>query len=417
MITSPDRQFANMVQKVDFLIDGRLIKKDEALFLSCKKLRPENRKYMESAGLAYIDEPSGTISMGEMTRALGLFFLTARRCLKEESLALDTALRAVYFYIVWKSLAERVDIGRLISCADFGQQSVARNIILENDGCETYYYLDSANLGCFKARKDLGAGYRHNIYSFLHYTYFVSWNDFISEYFRSMACGVKEYLNFGCLWAEHLRLISDGQIDSNLKKVLRRKDPERKRRIVSVFDCGMHDHFMNTYEYGIEFLNGILHLIKSLPDIFVVFKEKKPRPYHKKISHRFTDILDLYSRLENHERCYFVSSSGNPSEIIASSDITISMPFTSTTFEAVSALRKAIYYDPDGRFADTYYYGIPGLVCRDSDGLPERVRHLLEMSGEEYARYINEHVRGKIEDYMDCRAITRLREHLSGVPA
>lgn len=43
MIVAPLRQLANKIQNVDFLIDGNLIKKEETVFLSRRKLNKEQK--------------------------------------------------------------------------------------------------------------------------------------------------------------------------------------------------------------------------------------------------------------------------------------------------------------------------------------------------------------------------------------
>jgi polysaccharide biosynthesis PFTS motif protein len=303
MIISPLRQFANEIQKVDFLVDDYLINKNETIFISYRRLSKNNKKYLEKNQLNYLYNLTKFISFQDINRVLP-FCLSLLFSCDQKIFILDTALRLIYYYLKWMGFTKNIKIDNLITHCDFGIQSIARNIILKQSGCKTYYYMDTANFGCFFAKKDSHIKYRHNNFGFLYYDYFVSWNDEVSRYFRDSQCRFKNYINLGCFWSEHLRRIEEGKIKSDFKCRVYQQGYREGMKLISVFDSTFHDNSITTYEDGIKFLQGILKLLEDLPNIFVVLKEKKKRNIHQKITDKFREVLDIYNKLENHYRCF-----------------------------------------------------------------------------------------------------------------
>jgi hypothetical protein len=129
---------------------------------------------------------------------------------------------------------------------------------------------------------------------------------------------------------------------------------------------------------------------------------------------RYTpELLKWIEELKNHPRSLAVSTDIAPSEIIALSDLTISFPFTSTTFEALSAARKALYFDAADKFRGALFDRIPGLVCHNYEELKSRAAELLFAADNgRFSAYLDNYVRGKLEGYLDGRALDRFRELL-----
>ncbi|MDD5356023.1 MAG: polysaccharide biosynthesis PFTS motif protein, partial [Candidatus Omnitrophica bacterium] len=400
MIMFPQRQFANRIQKVDFLIDDALIKKDEVLFMSSMKIPAPYRGYLADNRLDYLDNLEQFISWGGILKMLPVY-LSIVFSIRTEPVVLETAMHLLYYYLRWEGVAKNIKIGKVISYCDFGVHPIARNIILNKYGSESYFYMDSINSTYFFSKQNSGHKYKHPLWGFLHYDYFIAWNDDIASYFRESKCTFKHYLNLGCFWSEHLRLIKQGIITSDFKNRLSQHGYREGMKLISVFDSSYNEDSLTTYDDGIVFLKGILKLLDDFPEVFMVIKEKRSITAHKKFisesSSKFLEIRDLYTKLENHPRCYGASARDNSSEVIAFTDLTISFPFSSTTFEAFSARSKAIWYDAADKFRGTFYDNVPGLICHSYDELSRRVRQLLfEISQPEYDSYLYNHIKAKI---------------------
>lgn len=412
-IVSTKRQFANEIQKVDFLIDGDLIKKKEVIFLSHKILDNNARAYLKNHQLDYLDDLGSYVSFKEVSRVMREYLALFPSFFKEDSLMLETNLKGLFFYVTWESLTRNIQIDNLIAYCSYEIKSIFRNIMLQGCGCKTYQYNDSMNFGYFFRKDNVKTKYSFEL-GFLFGDYFIVWNKAVIDYFKFIHFDFKHYIDVGCFWSEHLRLIREGQITSNVKVSLNSKGYKPGMKIISVFDSTFHDNSFTPYSDGIIFLEDMLRLADDFEDVFIILKEKKLRSLHKANTSRYLEILRIYEKFDQHPRCFCVNSDGNSSEVIAASDLTISFPFTSTTFEALCARRKAIWFDATDKYNETFYCNIPGLVCHNYKDLSRRVKALLyDISQEEYEQYLDKHVKGKVELYMDGRAISRFRELLN----
>ena len=415
MIISPERQFANKVQKVDFLLDEKHVRKEETVFISWKKLSKQHRRYMTENGLNIMDNLISDLSaktcLAVLAKALGLLAASFRRGMRLSSL--QSAKLLLVYYAIWTSFTDRCRIDNLISYCDFGSQSIARNIILSKTGTKTWYYTDAFNFNNLFISDDNADNVPSysSIIGLLNYDYFVSWSEELIRYFKLHKQRIGNYVDVGCLWASHISEIRNGKIRSELPDALRKRGFTENNKLVSVFDSTYVDYTMTPYADGIRFLEDVYRLLEELPDIFVVYKEKKSRAYLQRYS---PEMIKLLEKLEKHPRCYLPSRSMNSSEAIAFSDLTVSFPFTSTTFEALSARKKALYYDASGKFKGTFYDNIPGLVCHDYITLRNKVNDLLfNISDEEYNIYLDQNIKGKLENYLDEKAISRFRALLT----
>lgn len=408
-VVSPARQFANKIQTVDFLIDGEMIKKEDAVFHSYSKLSKNEQEYLARRQLTFFDDSEAFISFSEIGRIIPAYLLLIFSIFKENSTTLKTSLKGLYFYVIWDSLARNIKFDNYITYSIYEIKSIFRNIVFEAHGCTTYQFMDSTNFGYFFTNTKT-KGKKSFLLGFLYGDYLIVWNDEIINFLKFVHCQFEHYVNLGCFWSEHVRMISEREIKMTISEKLESSNYRPGMMIISVFDSTASDDAHTTYSDAIGFLQGIYSLMQDIPDAFFVLKEKNLRSYHKVMSAKYQEINALYEKFDDFTRCLVIGKKANPSEIIAMSDLTISSPFTSTTFEAVSARKKALWYDASGKFRQSYYDNVPGLVCHTYEELLTRVKDLLfETSDEKYGHYLETHIKGKIESYLDGKAITRFR--------
>ena len=184
--------------------------------------------------------------------------------------------------------------------------------------------------------------------------------------------------------------------------------------MLAVFDSTYHNETVTGYVHGLAFARDIFSLLEEITDIFVIFKEKKNRIFHR-MGQDTKGIERAYAALDAHPRCLMLGSQQSRSEIVSLADLTVSFPFTSTTLEALGACRKAIFYDPTGGFQNCFYAKIPGLTAHGYGEFKERVQKLLfQTTNEEYDQYLMTEIKEEIDPYLDGRAVTRFRELLLG---
>jgi polysaccharide biosynthesis PFTS motif protein len=148
-------------------------------------------------------------------------------------------------------------------------------------------------------------------------------------------------------------------------------------------------------------------------NIYIIFKEKKDRSIHYLLDPILgPKLLKIYEKMSSHPRITMCSNQDDPSEIISVSDMVISFPFTSTTFEALSINRPAIWHDPLGCYKDMLYDRTEGVVSHSYEELKTKVLEIKNMKPNEYRNPIP---LGSplLDPYRDGKAIERFRELLT----
>lgn len=414
IIVSPLTQFANQIQKVDFLLDNKNLNKTNTIFIFSDRLETSRKKQMTKNGLHFIDNLPVALSGRSLLTVLAYSRFAFLAKIKTQFI-LDTYVKLLVIFAKWNDIPGVCRMDNLISHGDFGLQSIGRNILLKkhNPAIKTWYYMHSISFNLFLAPNANSVNIRYLPLSFLFYDYFLTWSDFMAGYFRRHDQTVDSYICVGCLWSEHIvELSRQEKIADYLGQIDKYKQSNNKYRVVAVFDTTFSDDMMRTSADGMEFLQGICRLLQDMPDIFVILKEKKERKTAMKYC---PQVVDFYKELEKHPRCYLPLMRASPSEIISVSELVISFPFTSTTYEAIAARKKAVYYDASGKFKNTLYDEVPGLVCHGYLELKQRASELLfRINSDEYNKYLDEFVKGKFEPRLDGRGLSRFRELLAG---
>ena len=415
------REFSNPVRGVDFLFDGNRIHSDNTLFIPLVHLTDDLNQQLIDKGLNLSEGPAAPsfddarrLSFQQVRMILGIPF--------HPSWLGRTATHLVNDFWFWTGFCERYNVANLVSSVDFGFNHIGRNIILNRNGTHTWYYLDSLNTGEASLASRNGEPYKMPFWSFLHYDSCVTWNDRHAAYFGAHKQQISEYISVGCLWSEHVRLVRSGKIKSQFKEMLSKAGYMPHHKLVAVFDHSYGAISITNYKDGAAFLLDLEQLVNDDPEIFLVLKEKKPRRFLK---HDFWFSMNpdgdavekILERLESHPRIYLPGYDVSPSELIALADLTISLPFTSTTLEALGVGSKSIFYDPSAKFLDAFNSQIPGLVAHGYAQLQTQVETLLYNTSEEYYQeYLENQIRPILDPYLDGMALTRFRDLLCGEP-
>jgi polysaccharide biosynthesis PFTS motif protein len=213
----------------------------------------------------------------------------------------------------------------------------------------------------------------------------------------------------------------EGRIASQLEKEIFADFDKAKYRTIAFFDSSYLPNSFSPLEDGVIFYQSILKLLEEFPDIFVIIKEKKAEEAVLGIYEKWGGDCNIFhqqykpalDKLRKHPRCHITGYKGDPSEIIAMSDLTITYAFSSSTVEALCARRKAAFFDPNNRWRGYRYDRIPNLVAHSYEELKRLIQKLLyETTEEEYRDFLNVYVKGVIDPYLDGKALTRFRKLL-----
>lgn len=227
---------------------------------------------------------------------------------------------------------------------------------------------------------------------------------------------VRQYHHVGNVWSE---LIVQAQ-DTGQAAGLRGQwfgDRAGAGKVVAWFDTSFvqADRSPSTYTEGIAGYADLLRLLEEDERLLAVIKPSKDAFYcsdpRSQWSHPLgKQLLDMWARLKQHPRIYFAGDDADPALVIAASDLVVTLCFSSPTAEALGARKRAIWYDPGQRWRDTLYGQEPLLVAHGFDELKRVSQTLLrEMSEPAYQQFLDERVRGLVEDHLDGRGLSRFR--------
>jgi polysaccharide biosynthesis PFTS motif protein len=178
-------------------------------------------------------------------------------------------------------------------------------------------------------------------------------------------------------------------------------------KLIAVFDTSYGVDAPLKEEDGIRFIRDIQKLLEDMPEVGVIFKEKKPR---EELSQR---IASVYKKMGSQGRLYASTDVNEPDvqEAIAASDLVISACFTSPTLVALGAGKKGIFYDPTSLFKGFYYENIPKFVANNYKELKEIVKFwLYEITDEAFLEYLEQHIKNNVDSNLEGEAISRLRK-------
>lgn len=361
-IISP-RQLKGNRKSLDFIIDNKNIHKSEVVYLSHFSLSKEQKNILRNLQYNVIQLPCPGYFYSNFMKWGKLFLISIKEIFSSSFQEIHVASTCFFNYFRWKWILNNIDIAHFITHCDFGISHISRNIALNQVSVKTWYFTDSMNhFNNFQENESV-FNKRHPFWTYLYYDNFITWSRFIADYFNSHPTLLKNTHVVGCLWSEY-----DKKFGNKENKISNIKN--EKKFVVSVFDTTYTMNSITSYVEGVTFAEDILRLTEELEEIYILFKEKKDRNIHYLLDpDNGPKLLNLYNEMKQHPRIIFYSNKEDSSYLIYISDMVISFPFTSPTFEALSINKPAIWYDPKGNYKNTPYGRIKGLTVIGYDEL------------------------------------------------
>jgi len=408
-----DLAFYHKYRTIDFLLDGIKLNKNNSIFCIETEISDEYQAELNKRNYYSLKIPKilHTVSLSFIwqiliKKVLIFWILSIKDSFFTPAYFIKAVLRDVYTFVSWERLLMFYEIEHYVAYNDYESSSIIRNIVLANHKVKTWYYLHSRDFGDSFMLGDKRNDFRWRQLAYFNFENFVTFGN--AEFFlKKHPNHVKRFWSLGCLWSEHVRLISKDKVLEDLN--IPRQDPDTHRGgIVGVFNTDFGENVPLKLLDLASFIDGILSLLEKFPELTVVFKEKYPRIDVSK------EILPYFRKLENHPRCFMSGDRFEAAEIISISDLIIGACFTSPVIEALGAGRKAIFFDSLGRFVDTHYDQLPNFVAHNMGELYNLIQlWLYNTSVQEFDEYLQQHVKKRLDLSSDCKAITRFRELLT----
>ncbi|KQC04389.1 MAG: hypothetical protein APR53_03325 [Methanoculleus sp. SDB] len=419
-VYTQDWGFLFRYRKIDFLLDGDTITRENTLFCIETDISQEYRDILNA-------KKYNTIEIRTILSTLTYDFIwnvaiksglqcSVRSCVFSPAVPsyfIKTAIGIIYHYMIWTRFTEVYALTHYVVYTHFEKYHVVRNIVLGKAGIKTWYYIHSTHHNDL-FEKPGESPLRHVFYSYLYYDNLVSWGNVCVEIFTRTKNYFTNYYNVGCIWSEHARRIAEGECPSGLRKKAFENLETKPEKVLGVFDTSFGKGVILQEDDIISYIAGILKFLKNNPEIGVLFKPKKVwEEMMVQMPDIDRDFRDVYEELLSHERCYSVGRFGETCEVIAESDLIVSACFTSTTGEALGARKKAIYFDSSSRFKGCYFDKFPSMVAHGYDEFEAFVKYwLYEISDEGFDEYLKNYVQGEIDANLEGKGITLFRELL-----
>jgi len=406
-IISP-RQLRKNQRRPDFLIDERKILSKEVVYFPLMPLSKVQEKEIAQLPGEVVLLPQTGKYFSNFHEWKSLLWLALRQSFLCNAEEVNTASITLFNYFKWrKVLLEDAKIKNFITHADFGIAHIGRNIALNQAGVQTWYFTDSMFYNCV-FQEEIKCGMREPLWTYLYYDHFITWDSTIAQYYKEHPGSFNKTHVVGCLWSEHIK-----EKDQAIKETAV-VNPQILDNfyILSCFDSTYLRNAQLSYQEGIAFASQLLQLADECPDIHIIFKEKKERGIHQILDPVLGPrLVEIYNKMDTHRRITTCSSQTDASEIIAISDMVASFSFTSTTYEALSANRPAIWHDPLGCYVNTIYGKIKRLTTHNYKEFKQRILEIKSIKEGAYQLPIS--LGSPLMDpYRDGKAIDRFRDLL-----
>lgn len=402
------RQLRGNQRGPDFIADEKTIQRKDIVCFPLMKSTPELFSRLKELKMAVQSIPEKGRFFSNGGAWLKLLWLSILTNPLKCSRAMNVASITLFQYFRWLAVLEEVSIKHFITHVDFDIGHIGRNMALKQRGVQTWYFTDSMNLGnVYWGRKD-GCQMRHPLWTYLNYDHFVTWTPAIAQYYLSHPTKIKKAHVVGCLWSQQVYSAEDrgGEI-AELKRL-----KAAGKFILVAFDTTYSLKGYATYEEGMVFTKHLLKLLEMYPDVHLVLKEKKGRDIHASVHPLYAPILIAqYREMEKHPRITMFSNQADSASLIAGADMVISFPFTSSTFEALSCRKKAIWHDPMDFYRETVYGQMSGMMTH---GFEDLVRAFEEFRSHRQDEFFLDVRSPALEPFTDGKAIDRFRALLTG---
>jgi len=400
-IISPARQLAHNGRGPDFIVDNKNIHDRDMIYFPLCTLNEEQKNRLRKLK-SDIFYPFNKYNVSShILEWVWFFWIFLRYEYFKKASFVNEAYAVLVEYFRWQEIMTKVKIKHFVTHCDFGIQHIARNIALKQSGVQTWYFTDSMNFMINLAQSEYNKDKRHPFWTYLYYNHFVTWSRLLSDYFGSHPETFENHHIIGCLWADNINGLAEPKKEGNNNKFT-----------IAAYDSTFSRNGITSYDEGIAFAQHLLKLADECPDIEIILKEKKTRSIHFKLDPILGPmLLALYDEMATRSNVKIYKDYEDASALMSNSNLVISFPFTSSTFEALSANKPAIWHDPLGYYRDTLYGKIEAVTTHSYNELKAR---FLEIRNIEIGTYKNPIPVTSLfmDPYRDGRAIERFRNLL-----
>lgn len=375
--------------RVDFAwaVHNGFIESNQAIYFLPKKASLTQRKYLHATGVAAVD-PLDEYRLVGRIELLSCLLDTARGLLKalRWRFTLEGALFAQLIArgLIWGKIARAVSAKYYLTTTSACWPERAELAVLQSCGirCITWAYSANSLTFAWSSRtfRDLGVGR-----SLLCTDEFWVWNSAFKRWLENRK--VCHSLPSPAIKVVGPLMCGDARLmKATVESARSRLGLPVNQFIVGVFDMpAISPQWKQRHgggpsmiesEYYAAFLQGILRILRELPDIAVLLKLKREVGDWTRV---FPDELQQLLMLANESRdgncrVYLVDVDVDPYLPIACSDMNIGMTYTSPVLAGLAMGKPGYYYDPNAIANWPSEQALRHITLQTSDALVDAVR-------------------------------------------
>lgn len=413
------RSFVEREGSWDFIIDNKIIRANEVLFVFDEPpVARDLIRMVKKKGYDFINFFSELIANFSRVRYVKKYYRQA--CALRNQLLSFCVKKPLFFsvgyqglrdYMLWELFYCKFYVKKFISLQHPG--SLTRVVRNRKYGAENIFIHSSIVYNRLKnGRKTPNNGVETYDYTYLLFD--KSCSDKLSdEWLRTTEKNyhnIKEYSNIGSLFSDIVFEVKKNHKDE-IKKQL---NIPGNKTIISFFDGTVGHNGTINYKEEELLLESALHLLETNGSYFVMFKFK-----NRSGIAQFAEDSSLakgFERLFSHPRCICVNNLSITSfEMMGISDLVICTPISSVIFESVIGGIKTVCYDPAGRYRGDHFIinTFPYFTAHSHYELLKNVNYWLNDCGEyEFNKFMEDYIKKYADDYCDGRAIERFKKML-----
>lgn len=414
----------------DFILDHRTITKDNTLFMVHFPLDAKVERDCQEMGYRFFN-------VYHFKKVRSLFrhrypmehnrqlFWSLIKFLGRHQRIVDyqeAFINGLYIYFDWKLILHHFSITNYIYTNQESVSQIAKNILIHQQGGHTWSYASYIGGGLLYAKDGNLSACRQIAYGFVNAKNYVGINQDAVLYNKLHRQQVANYYAVGSFTSEIVRQCREDQNRLlTLKRMFPDYDPE-KHKVVSFFCTTFikSQDSNTTLIDGALFYKEILNMAIHNPQMRLIIKPKKNESFYTDpksawyAQQESREMLDYWQELKQRPNVFFAGDKGNASLIMGLSDLVVTHSFSSTATESIGAGIRSIWYRSVKKHDQVLYDNIPGLIIHGEEELKRTVHKLLyETSDEEYRKYLDGHVSGKLQADLQGRGLSRFRELLT----
>jgi len=392
--------FDEFTYNLDWIIDKENIQKKDVLFVIEDNI---NKKFFNSIKKKYNytfssrRKPTGRLSILILKNNLKIFFrslLQLNNFLKSDIFYQKILLNTWINYFIWNNFVSTFKPKTYLSYHDFQHNHVSRNILLNKIKCICLMYKHTNSETVFDTREQ---------YSNISYAY--DFHDIEFHWTRESAkmselnfSQSKKIIISSPLWS--CKEFDDIKGLNKINSLI-----PNKKKVISTFSAALNTiGAFNDLDSHLSFLNFIEKILISRKDVFIFFKPK----YDPNLLENYPNLYEVYKNLLVNKNFKVISKITSRS-LISVSNLTISMPFASTTVEALSSGKKAFWADINNNFPNSAYMDIDKLVANSNSKALDLVDYWLAIDKEKFSYFLNTQIKDRLPLNFNNEATQKIR--------